>query len=164
MSFWRLSIVVCLTGGNRRTEFRRKTRKIAVKIRTAFLIIAFAAVGSIATNKVVSAGNQQSAKRYAYVLRAKNPEFAHNGPRPEDARTVQAHVKYLKGLMEKGVCVVAGHTLNQDETGFGIAVVNADSEISAQDIMEHDPLVQAGILQGTVFPFEIAIGSASASH
>jgi uncharacterized protein YciI len=128
-----------------------------VRIRTAFLIIIFAAVGSIAANFIVSATNQQSAKHFAYVLRAKNPDYAHNGPRPEDIPTVQAHVKYLKGLIEKGTCVFAGHTLNEDETGFGIAVINADSVVAAREIMEHDPLIQTGILQGNLFPFEFAM-------
>jgi len=131
-----------------------------VKNRTLNLI---AVLGIVATT-IATARIQPAATCYVYVLKAKNPEIAQQGPRPEDAPLVQAHIKYLRGLIEKGVCIVAGHTLNQDEGGFGIVIVKTYSSISAQEIMEHDPLVQAGILQGSVFPFDVAIAANAVGH
>ena len=131
-----------------------------MKSRTLNLI----AVIAIAVTGIASSRTQPSAIHYIYVLKAKNQAVAQRGPRPEDAPLVQAHVKYLQGLIEKGVCVVAGHTLNEDKSGFGIVVVKTDSSMTAREIMEHDPLVQAGILEGSVFPFDIAIAPNAVNH
>jgi hypothetical protein len=49
---------------------------------------------------------------------------------------------------------VAGHTLNHDETAFGLAVLRADSKAAAQAILQDDPLVSAGLVRVTVFEFD----------
>jgi uncharacterized protein YciI len=61
-------------------------------------------------------------------------------------------------LTDQGVSLVAGHTLNHDQNAFGLAIVRAESENAARKIMEDDPLVRAGILKITVFPFEGLFG------
>ena len=75
-----------------------------MKSRTLNLI----AVIAIAVTGIASSRTQSSAVYYIYVLKARNPAVAQTGPRPEDAPVVQAHVKYLRSLIEKGVCVVSG--------------------------------------------------------
>jgi hypothetical protein len=49
---------------------------------------------------------------------------------------------------------VAGHTLNHDESAFGLAIIRTDSKESAQRILDDDPLVRAGLVKITVFEFE----------
>ena len=65
---------------------------------------------------------------------------------------------YLQRLSDQGISVLAGHTLNHDESAFGLAIVRADSETAARKIMDDDVLVRNGIVTVTVFPFEALIG------
>jgi hypothetical protein len=44
-------------------------------------------------------------------------------PTPKEARVLQQHSAYLKDLMERGVLLLAGRTLNNDEATFGIAII-----------------------------------------
>jgi uncharacterized protein YciI len=107
----------------------------------------FAAVGSLATG-------QQKQSLFAGIFKATNPDFIKKGPRPEERQALRQHVEYLQRLTDQGISIVAGHTLNQDESAFGLAVVRADSEAAARKIMEDDALVRAGIVTVTVFPFQ----------
>lgn len=102
------------------------------------------------------AGSQAAQGHFAFVYKAAGQDLLKNGPRPEDMPVLQAHVKYMRTLAEQGTSVFAGHTLNHDETSFGLLVVKADSEASARKIMEADPIVHAGLVQGTVIPFGVA--------
>jgi len=101
---------------------------------------------------------QQKQALFIGLFKAKNPEFAKKGPRPEDMPLVREHLEYFQKLSADGVSIVAGHTLNHDETAFGIAIVRADSENAARKIMGDVPLVRAGLLTVTVFPFEGLLG------
>jgi uncharacterized protein YciI len=67
---------------------------------------------------------------------------------------LRAHIEYWQGQINRGACLLAGHTLNKDETAFGLVVIRADSEASAKKMVEDDPMVRAGIINVTVFPFE----------
>jgi uncharacterized protein YciI len=68
---------------------------------------------------------------------------------------VAAHFKKLQALTEKGVCIFSGHTTNLDDTGFGIIVAGTESEGAVQKIIDDDDLVKAGLIRGTVFPFQV---------
>ena len=92
------------------------------------------------------------------IFKATNPNFVTKGPRPEDMSVLRQHVEYLQKLSDQGVSIVAGHTMNHDQNAFGLAIVRAESENAARKIMEDDPLVRAGILTVTVFPFEGLVG------
>jgi len=101
---------------------------------------------------------QQKQALFIGLFKAKNPEFARKGPRPEDMPLVREHLEYFQKLGADGISLVAGHTLNHDESAFGIAIVRADSENAARKILNDVPLVRAGLLTVTVFPFEGLIG------
>jgi len=102
------------------------------------------------------ANSQAPAQHFACVYKAAGQDLLKNGPRPQDMPILQDHVKYMKTLAEQGASVFAGHTLNHDETSFGLLVIKADSEAAARKIMEADPIVHAGLVQGTVIPFGVA--------
>ena len=44
---------------------------------------------------------------------------------------ISAHYNYLKALTDQGVVILAGRTLNTDESSFGIVIFRADSEEAA---------------------------------
>lgn len=98
---------------------------------------------------------QQSPKQFALLMKATGPEFFTKTQEPEGKQMVDKHWKKLQALTEKGICLFSGHTLVTDESGFGIIVVKGDSEAEAQKIIDDDDLVKAGLVRGTIFPFQV---------
>ena len=47
------------------------------------------------------------------------------GPTPEEERVVGEHFAHLEDLTERGVLILAGRTLNTDETSFVIVMFRA---------------------------------------
>jgi uncharacterized protein len=75
----------------------------------------------------------------------------------DDEEIIDAHFKHLVGLHDKGIVILAGRTLNEAKSAFGIAIFNADDESSALDIMRSDPAIREGIMSAELFPFKVAI-------
>ncbi|HEX6648908.1 MAG TPA: YciI family protein [Pyrinomonadaceae bacterium] len=98
---------------------------------------------------------QESPKQFALLMKATGPEFFKKTQESEGKQLVDKHFKKLQALTQQGVVLFSGHTLVTDETGFGIIVVRADSEAEAQKIIDDDDLVKAGLVRGTVFPFQV---------
>ncbi|MBI5932466.1 MAG: hypothetical protein HY867_02065 [Chloroflexi bacterium] len=82
---------------------------------------------------------------------------------PEEDAAVLRHFAYLKDLTEKGVMILVGRTLNEDESTFGIAVFEAEDESAARTIMEGDPAVQSGVMRATLYPYKVALMRAQKS-
>ena len=98
---------------------------------------------------------------YLYRLLAAQTEMMTKGLTPEQAQIMQEHLDHLKSLSDKGLIVIAGRTLNNDETTFGIVMLHADSDAAAREIMSRDPGIQKGLFKATLFPFLI---TAQESH
>jgi len=98
---------------------------------------------------------QQTQKQFVLLMKATGPEFFKKTQEPEGMQMVEKHFKKLKALTDAGVVVLSGHTTNTDESGFGIIVVRAESAADAQKVIDDDDLVKAGLVRGTVFPFQI---------
>ena len=107
-------------------------------------------VASLANSKP-----QPAEKQFALLMKATGPEFAKKVQEPEGQRLIAEHFKKLQALTQKGVCIFSGHTTNMDDSGFGIIVVRVESEAAAQKIIDDDDLVKAGLIRGTVFPFQV---------
>lgn len=99
---------------------------------------------------------EDTGPHFIYVLRLRRLEMLRSGPTAEETRTLGAHSNYLKDLTAKGVVVLAGRTLNNDETTFGIVVVKAANEAAARAVMENDPFVRDGVARGELLPFHLA--------
>ena len=69
---------------------------------------------------------------------------------PEETETVSRHFAYLQDLTQKGVMILMGRTLNNDESTFGICIFEAEDESAARMIMEADPVVRAGVMRGFI--------------
>ncbi|HJX90906.1 MAG TPA: YciI family protein [Pyrinomonadaceae bacterium] len=125
-------------------------RQLSILIVTFILVatasLAFAALGQ---------RTQQSQKQFALLLKATGPEFFKMTQEPDGKQMVEKHFKKLQALTQQGVCLFSGHTLVTDESGFGIIVVRVGSEAEAQKIIDDDDLVKAGLVRGTIFPFEV---------
>jgi uncharacterized protein YciI len=123
------------------------------RIMSVPFLIVVGVLAALAGGRIVN--SQQPPATFAFVYKVSSQELRKSGPRPEDMPAFQGHVKYLRTLAEQGTSLFSGHTLNNDESSFGLLVVRADSEAAARKIMEADPIIQAGLLQGTVIPFGI---------
>ena len=98
---------------------------------------------------------------WLYRLHPIRPEMLRNGLTKHEAEVVGRHFTYLEQLVSAGVVVMAGRTLNNDESAFGIVVLRAPSEAEAREVMRNDPAVAAGVMRADLFPYRIAILSAS---
>ena len=78
---------------------------------------------------------------------------------PDEDTIVRAHFHYLRDLTEQGIVLMAGHTLNTDDTSHGLVVFVADSEEHARSIVENDPAVKGGVFRAELFPFAVALVS-----
>lgn len=72
---------------------------------------------------------------------------------------VEAHFQYLADLTRRGVVLLAGRTLNNDASTFGIVILDATSEAEAAAIMRGDPAVSGGVFAADLFPFHAALVS-----
>jgi uncharacterized protein len=95
-------------------------------------------------------------RQFIYFLRPKRLEMLTKGPTAEEARVQTEHGNYLEGLAARGVVMLAGRTINNDETTVGIVIVNAPDEAAAQAVMENDPFVKSSLMSAAFFPFRVA--------
>ena len=79
------------------------------------------------------------------------------GPTPEEESVVGEHFAHLEDLTERGVLILAGRTLNTDESSFGIIIFRADSEEAARRIVADDPAVRGGVMRAELYPYRIAL-------
>lgn len=82
--------------------------------------------------------------------------FYKNGPRHIDtaqAATVQvAHLKYLKGLMDKGKIIILGPTMEENEIR-GICIYDCKTVGEAKAFAEADPAVTSGEMMIEAHPW-----------
>ncbi|MBU0490924.1 MAG: YciI family protein [Chloroflexi bacterium] len=95
--------------------------------------------------------------QYLYKIQPARPEMLVKGPTPEEEAVVSQHFAYLQRLLGEGVVILAGRTLNTDESSFGIVIFNAPSEEAARRVMHDDPAVQAGVMRAELYPYRIAL-------
>ena len=127
-----------------------------MKQRTLLLTAVLTVLVSLSFGVVSSAKRQQQTeKQFALVFKVTGPEFFKKTQEPDGKQLVDKHFKKLQALTQQGVCLLSGHTLVTDESGFGIVIVRAESEAAAQKIVDDDDLVKAGLVRGRVFPFQV---------
>lgn len=70
---------------------------------------------------------------------------------------VQHHFEVLQNLQKEGTLLLAGRTLNMDSKGFGLVILEVNSEEEAIELMVNDPAVKEGIMEATLFPYRVAL-------
>lgn len=96
-------------------------------------------------------------KQWLYRIQVIRPGWHTDGPTPEEEEILGEHVDYLVRLHSEGVLILAGPTLNEDATRFGLVVFKAASEEAARAIMQNDPTVKKGVMSAELFPFNVAL-------
>ena len=79
------------------------------------------------------------------------------GSTPEEAALVSQHFDRLKQLIDAGVVILAGRTLNTDASSFGIVIFNAETEEAARTLMNDDPAIKGGVFSAELFPYRVAL-------
>ena len=94
---------------------------------------------------------------FLYKIQPTRPEMLTEGPTDRESELVAQHFDYLKGLLERGILILAGRTQNSDESSFGIVVFRASSEEQALMMMQEDPAVKHGVMRAALFPYKVAL-------
>lgn len=76
-------------------------------------------------------------------------------PTPEEAEAIGAHFEYYRSLLDGGVLVLAGRTL---EAPFvGVFIFEAGSMVEAERIVGEDPAVRGGVFRARVQAYRVAL-------
>ena len=99
----------------------------------------------------------QDNPQFLYRLTPARADMLKTGLTPQEQAITAQHFDYLKDLHARGILILAGRTLNTDESSFGIVVIRAESEDAARRIMNADPGVVKGLQRATLFPYRVAL-------
>lgn len=94
---------------------------------------------------------------YIYRIQPVRPEMLSEGSTPEEDELTGKHFAYLKQLMDDGILILAGRTLNTDYTAFGIAIFEARDDDHIREILHNDPAVKGKLFRGEWYPYRIAL-------
>jgi uncharacterized protein YciI len=98
-------------------------------------------------------------RHFLYRIQSAQVAMLVEGPTELEATIIGEHVNYLAKLVDDGVVLMAGRTLNTDERTFGIVVIVVPSESEARELMNGDPAVKHGVMKAELFPSNVALWS-----
>ena len=96
-------------------------------------------------------------KQFIYVLKLAPYLIDVNNWTDKEEEIVDRHFAYLQDLLKDGKLILAGRTLNNDETTFGIVILETETEEEALNIMKSDPAVVAKIMTAELYPYRVAL-------
>lgn len=97
--------------------------------------------------------------QFIYRIKPTRADMLKTGPTDTEAAVVGQHFEYLKKLTDKGIVLMAGRTLSEDENTFGIVIFEAESDMAANSIMLNDPAVTQGVMRAELWPFRVVLWS-----
>jgi uncharacterized protein YciI len=103
--------------------------------------------------EVIMEGKQQ----FLYEIKPTRIGMLSEGSTEVEEEIVSQHFYYLSSLKDEGVVLLAGRTLNTDESSFGIVIFQAGSNEEALEIMNNDPAVKKNVMKAILYPFRIAL-------
>jgi uncharacterized protein YciI len=95
--------------------------------------------------------------QFLYRIQPVRAAMLSQGPTADEEAVIAEHFEYLMRLAEEGTLILAGRTLNTDRSSFGIVLLDSESEEKALELMLEDPAVKAGVFDGELFPFRVAV-------
>ena len=101
--------------------------------------------------------NTEVKKQYVYKLKLIPKLLNKSNWTEKENNIVGEHFNRLKELTEEGIVILAGRTLNSDESQFGIVIFEAMNDVEAENFMNEDPAVKEEIMTAEVFPFHVAL-------
>ena len=95
--------------------------------------------------------------QFLYVLKLREDLLEDANWTTDDNQIVEQHFLRLQSDTLTGKVILAGRTLNEDPSSFGIVIFEAESEITAREYMGTDPAVQEGVMSATLFPYSVPL-------
>ena len=92
--------------------------------------------------------------QWIYFMHPRRENFAETMTPEEDA-VYDAHSERLKRMLEEGTLIMAGPTLGHVNTG--LVIFEAPDEPTARRIMEEDPTIARGIVDGELRPIRVSL-------
>lgn len=105
---------------------------------------------------VYQQNDKNQMEQYIYVLKLKKKFLDRENWTEKENETAAVHFEHLKRLTKEGTVILAGRTLNTDESQFGIVILETESREQAKEIMESDPALKRGLMTAKLFPYRIA--------
>jgi uncharacterized protein YciI len=102
-------------------------------------------------------------KEYLCVIRPTRIEMLVEST-PEEDEILDQHFAYLKDYTGKGTVLLAGRTLNTDDTALGIIIFRAESDEAARHFVDEDPAVKRGVMRAALYPYRVALLSDTYPH
>lgn len=96
-------------------------------------------------------------KQYIYTLKLIPSLLDEKNWTDKENEIVSDHFQALQQLQKEDKLILAGRTLNMDQTTFGIVIIVAKSEEEAKVMMKSDPAVKEGIMTAELFPYQVAL-------
>jgi uncharacterized protein YciI len=91
---------------------------------------------------------------FAYTLRPTRLAMLSEGPTHAELAIAAEHWTYSQQLLAEDIMIFAGRTLGASDDAFAICVIRSATEQEARAIMEGDPVIQAGMFIGKLFPYQ----------
>jgi uncharacterized protein YciI len=92
-------------------------------------------------------------EKYFVIIRPPRTDFADNMT-PEETIVMEEHFGYLQSLLEKDKLLLAGPCV---DGAFGVIILNVNSYLEAEILMNNDPSVKAKIMTPEIHPFRISL-------
>ncbi|WP_335872388.1 YciI family protein [Bacillus sp. 2205SS5-2] len=96
-------------------------------------------------------------QQFVYVLKLIPRLLKEDQWKESDQEIVEEHFHTLKKMQQDGQLILAGRTLQMDETTFGLVIFEANSMTDAKMMMKNDPAVKKGIMTAEIFPYRVAL-------
>src|SRR5918998_2907999 len=91
---------------------------------------------------------------FSYFLHPPRDNFAETMTEVEQ-QTWAEHFAWLNEVYAAGALILVGVTLGRVNTG--VAILEAADEDAARDLVAADPVTQAGLAEGDLRPFDLAL-------
>ena len=121
--------------------------------RYSFVWIAVLILASMAP----FAASQATLKQYIYVLHPAERLQQGGAWTDSDNAAVSAHFARLQEATVSGKVILVGKTDEPDATTFGIVIFEAADAAEAQEFMDTDPAVVAGVMTAELHPYTVAL-------
>ena len=95
--------------------------------------------------------------QFLYLLKLRKDLLKDTNWTKNDNHLVEQHFLRLQTDTLAGKVILAGRTLNEDPSSFGLVIFEAESEVAAHEYMITDPAVQEGVMTATLFPYSVAL-------
>jgi uncharacterized protein YciI len=95
--------------------------------------------------------------QFLYTIQPTRHAMLTEGPTHRESAVVAEHFEYLQLLAREGIVILAGRTLNVDESSFGIVIFRARDDAAARAIMEGDPAVKKRVMVAKLYPYRVAL-------